>query len=128
MTDTRARAHAAETRVGDQRNCFAMRQIFQCRCELIGFLHARAHGTATDQSDDITGLDGILAQAFDRGNRGAFTGEDAGGSRFAIDAICIHNAWVNGCAFDDRSLWCEIAGEKSDRAGRVRARVLLLDS
>src|SRR5262245_57437328 len=43
MADARAGADAAETRIGQQRDIFAERQMLERARELVGFLHAGAH-------------------------------------------------------------------------------------
>ena len=86
---------------------------------MVGLLHAGAQRTAADQHDHIAGLDGMFAQAFDRRDRGAFAGEHARRTGLAIDAIRIDHTRIDGGAFDDRALWREVAGEKSDRAGQT---------
>ena len=54
MADARARGDAAETGVGDQRDVFPTLQIPKSGSELVGFLHARAGGTAADKYQNVS--------------------------------------------------------------------------
>src|SRR5689334_21061568 len=119
MTDTCARAYPAKARIGDQSNGLSVRQVTQRGRKLIGFLHARAHGTAANQSNDIASFDRILTQAFNGSDRLPLTGEYACRPRFSIDSIRINLACIDGSAFDNSSLGSEIPGKKCDRAGET---------
>ena len=57
VADARAGGNAGETRVGQQRDLLAERQMFQRAGHLIGFLHARAHRPDARQHQHVAGLD-----------------------------------------------------------------------
>ena len=61
VADARAGGDAGETRVGQQRDVFPERQVFERAGDLIGFLHARAHRADAREHQHIAGLDTVLA-------------------------------------------------------------------
>src|SRR5689334_24972176 len=115
MTDTGARAYPAKARIGDQGNGLSVGQVTQRGRKLIGFLHACAHGTAANQSNDIASFDRILTQAFDGSDRLPLTGEYACRPRFSIDSIRIHLACIDGSALDISPLGSQVPGKTCDR-------------
>src|SRR5205085_3784083 len=88
MADAGASGNAGKSGVGDKRDVFAVRQMFERGSELIGFLHAGADGPATNQNHDVAGLN--LA-GFDGEHRFALGSEDASRTFLAIDAVSVND-------------------------------------
>src|SRR6185503_7668518 len=67
VADARTSGYSAEARVGDNGDVLAELEILERGGELVGFLHACAHGPAADEHQDVAGLDPAV---LDRGDGG----------------------------------------------------------
>src|SRR5262249_3165039 len=103
VADARPGRNAAEARVGHDRDVLAEAQVLQRRRDLVDLLHAAAHRPAADEDQHVARLERVGAVAFDRADRRPLAGEDARRPRFAVHAVGVHHARVDGGALDDRT-------------------------
>src|SRR5690348_14574614 len=87
--------------------------------DLKNLLHARAHGPAAHQDDDVAGLDAVRSMTLDRADGGGLSVEHARRAGLAVDAIGIHDTRIDGRALDYRTARREIAERKSDGRGQA---------
>ena len=95
---------------------FAKWQHLQRAGDLVGLLHAGAHGADAGEDHDIAGDDRAGAE---RGDGGGFAGEDAGGAGLAIDAVGIDDRGIERGGFDDGAFGREIADGENHGAGEA---------
>src|SRR5436190_1178502 len=92
-----------------------MGKVAQGGSDLVDLFHARAHGAATDEYDNVAGLD---FSVLDGADDGTFGGEDFGGAGLAVNAVRVHDAGVDARALDDGTLRGEVAAGEGDGAGK----------
>ena len=118
MSNTRARANPRESGIGNHRNMLAPRQVFERDGNLGGLLHSCSHRSATNHHDHIAWFDRLEVFAtFDGIDRVPFAGEHPGATQFAVHAVWVNHAGVNGGAFDHTAKRCDVARRKGYGTG-----------
>ena len=91
-------------------------QVLEGRGQLIGLLHAGAHGADSSQHQHITGPD--MAR-LDGGDGIALAGEDLGRAFEFKDTVGREHRGIDGRAFNHRTLGGDVAAREGHRAGQA---------
>ncbi len=84
VADAGSGGDAAEARVGEYGDVFAVGQVLERGGDLVDLLHARACRSSADEDDDVSFADGAL---LDGGDGGFFGDEDARGTDVVIAIV-----------------------------------------
>ena len=116
MTDAGAGRDTAEARVGNQCHVLAEGQVLEGRGQLVGLLHAGAHGADPRQYQHIAGAD---VTRLDGNDRLPFPREHASRTLQEEHPLRRQHRGIDGGALNDRSLGSQVAPRERHRAGQA---------
>jgi hypothetical protein len=114
VADAGAGGDAGEAGVRDERDLAAEGEEPKRRGELVGLLHSRSHGAASDQHDHVARLDRLARDSLDRGDRVRLAREDASTTVQAVDTVLVERASVDRGRLDYAPAGGEIAAGEAD--------------